>query len=724
MKSFKKFMVIILALCMVLPTGCGKNEKAANEGEQYFYSTTIKKINFDASEYVSGGIKRTENGLEYIVSTYEDMGNDEYKMEYKLVSSSLDLSDKKEILLSEIANDNEGVVSFGKTDDEYVFVASSFDEKTYEEHYRIVNCDKDLKVKNSFSLDEAKNEMNAQYIQNFLFASDGNLYIVGDAGVGVVDKDGKLKKVFDTSGWANSIFEGPNGEIYVSGYFGDGEETCALDMASGKLGDALEGFPSEVNYCFFAKDQKAYIFGSNSVMVYDVSAKTTEKLFDWLDVDMYNVYPTAGWANDDGTFTIITSNYDTELFALDMTTFKREEMTAENYREVLTLGCLYANENIKMAAKNFNNSNGKYKVKLVSYEEEYDWEVAAKMLNNDVANGDKLDMVIADASVLQSLINKGSFVDLNEYIDADKEINRADYFDNILRNEEINGKLYALSSSFSVTSMGVNAKYFKNDFITMDEVIELKKQYPDKSLMTYMSSNLLVTYFMYFNQGEFIDYNNATCSFDSDEFKKLLEFANTFPKEVDYNEGISEFKEIQDENCILIPMSISEMEELQVYDKLMNGNLKITGFPSSTGKGTVSSMENGVSILKKSKNKDACYEFVRTLLLDEMQDSIEYNGFPLSRRYFDSFMEKKKTDGGSFGWSDGTVEVSGDGITDKEINIVKAMIDKCNSAFRYDEEINNIVTEETAAFFAGSKSAEEVCEVMQSRVSLYLKEVN
>ena len=40
----------------------------------------------------------------------------------------------------------------------------------------------------------------------------------------------------------------------------------------------------------------------------------------------------------------------------------------------------------------------------------------------------------------------------------------------------------------------------------------------------------------------------------------------------------------------------------------------------------------------------------------------------------------------------------------------------------YDQKVQDIITEEAAAFFNGQKSAEDVSKIIQSRVTIYVKE--
>jgi hypothetical protein len=78
-------------------------------------------------------------------------------------------------------------------------------------------------------------------------------------------------------------------------------------------------------------------------------------------------------------------------------------------------------------------------------------------LLTELASDQRAD--IYDATYLPSEIKtKGSgyFEDLNQYIDADPNFNRDDYYDNILRAAEVDGKLYQIpDDDFSVVMVPI-----------------------------------------------------------------------------------------------------------------------------------------------------------------------------------------------------------------------------------------------------------------------------
>ena len=75
----------------------------------------------------------------------------------------------------------------------------------------------------------------------------------------------------------------------------------------------------------------------------------------------------------------------------------------------------------------------------------------------------------------------------------------------------------------------------------------------------------------------------------------------------------------------------------------------------------------------------------------------------------------------SYGFSDGT-EIQVYAMTQDEYDAFMRLYESCNSITAYNEEINNIISEETDAFFDGQKTAEETASLIQNRISLYINE--
>ena len=53
---------------------------------------------------------------------------------------------------------------------------------------------------------------------------------------------------------------------------------------------------------------------------------------------------------------------------------------------------------------------------------------------------------------------------------------------------------------------------------------------------------------------------------------------------------------------------------------------------------------------------------------------------------------------------------------------IRALVNNISDKFQYHTEIQKIIDEEVSAYFQGEKEIQEVCEIIQNRVQLYLDE--
>ena len=61
-------------------------------------------------------------------------------------------------------------------------------------------------------------------------------------------------------------------------------------------------------------------------------------------------------------------------------------------------------------------------------------------------------------------------------------------------------------------------------------------------------------------------------------------------------------------------------------------------------------------------------------------------------------------------------------LTEEQKNIFMDLLHSTTKVNSYDENIMNIITEETGGYFAGQKTVDEVVKVIQNRANLYIAE--
>ena len=78
---------------------------------------------------------------------------------------------------------------------------------------------------------------------------------------------------------------------------------------------------------------------------------------------------------------------------------------------------------------------------------------------------------------------------------------------------------------------------------------------------------------------------------------------------------------------------------------------------------------------------------------------------------------------------DNTMNINGEEIvisplSQEQLDKVIEYIESVNNRYYYNESVANIVNEEMGAFYSGQKSAQDVANIIQSRVQIYVDENN
>ena len=60
--------------------------------------------------------------------------------------------------------------------------------------------------------------------------------------------------------------------------------------------------------------------------------------------------------------------------------------------------------------------------------------------------------------------------------------------------------------------------------------------------------------------------------------------------------------------------------------------------------------------------------------------------------------------------------------TPEDIEVVRELVENASGKFKYNTSILKIIEEETSDYFSGQKDIEQVTELIQNRVQLYLEE--
>jgi len=577
--------------------------------------------------------------------------------------------------------------------------------------------------------------------------SDGFLYInIMDQYV-KFDENGNFVKILETGGenglQGGTLFALENGKTVVLTYEDTGCYVAYVDLENGVTENKTKLPGTSYEYSVYAGyGYDLYLVNSYGVYGYNVGDEDKTQIMNYIDSDMgiysvFNVVP----IND----TSFLATYD-DMESGDILVGKFSKVNPEDVKEKvnLTLACAGLNWDVRTAIVKFNKSNEQYRIRIEDYSSLYgsetDYMAGINRLNADIVAGKVPDILLIDSGMpVDSYIAKGLFEDLKPYLEADTEIDYNSFMPNIIEAYSVDGKLYQLIPSFMIRTLVAKASDVGEEKgWTIDEAKQVLEKKPEGTEFLTNTTRDNVLNNCIATGDEFIDWKTGKCNFDSKEFVSLLEFVKIFPETYDesvYNEDYwMNYEYMWREGTVLCQEVY--LYDFRNYNYVEKGTFgeKITmiGYPMAEGDGACIVPDMQLAMSAKSKNKDGAYEFLRYFLTDEYQNEISF-GLPLSMKRLDAMAEEAtkirtyEDENGNqiespeyFYMNDIEIEIPP--MTADEVKKLKENICSVTDVYSYNENLNNIIGEETAAYFAGQKSAQDVAAIIQSRVQIYVNE--
>lgn len=271
----------------------------------------------------------------------------------------------------------------------------------------------------------------------------------------------------------------------------------------------------------------------------------------------------------------------------------------------------------------------------------------------------------------------------------------------------------------------------------------LTKEYPDAQLMQYTTKESALQMCLQYNSNSFIDYTTGTCSFDSPEFVRVLEFANSFPKEYNYDDESSFPAKIQSGQVLLADVYLSDVQNYQMYRLMMEEEATSIGYPTVDGSaGIYLNSYEMYGIAASSDCVDGAWAFIESTLAKSKDENMHRWNFPsrkdeLEEMFADAMKPAYQYDENgeimydeegnplqypktTWGYDDWEAKIYA--ATQEEVDEIKDMIALAKPQSNGDQTIFTMIMEEAESYFAGQKSAQDVAKVIQSRVEIYVSE--
>lgn len=464
-----------------------------------------------------------------------------------------------------------------------------------------------------------------------------------------------------------------------------------------------------------------------------------EKIIDWLDSD--TTASTVNCVGEDKYTVYGTDSLTNKPFFSLLT---RRPMSEVENTQIITMAAIYGIQGGDTYVNSFNKSQSKYRIKFVDYSQyndDYTGDGAMQQLQLDIIAGKAPDIIVtSDLNTITSLSSKGAFADLYEFMENDSGVNRDTLMPNVLNAlESPDGKLYTISPSFGVATIAAKKNICDKENWTLDDMISLYDNAPATAdhLYDYRTKTDVFTDLLRASS-DFVDYEKASCRFDSDDFVNLLEFCNRYVEEIEMPDKETEpeahgqyyydqFMAWSQDRELIRTMSpagqngYSYTRYVQARDEIA-----LVGFPSANEKGGKLTFDTYYAISNTCPAKEGAWEFLRSYFTPENQEIINYGSTPVLKSAFEKQMDSTMhfTD-----WDGKPVEsIEDDGaeyypLTQEQRDMVAEYIMNCDTIYGVmDPDIYDICMEEAGSFFSGECSAKQAADMIQSRVSILLSE--
>ena len=422
------------------------------------------------------------------------------------------------------------------------------------------------------------------------------------------------------------------------------------------------------------------------------------------------------------------------VLVLGLTACGKEEEPV-NGVTILKLAMFQDNPQVREQVLLFNEAHTDYQIEIVEYKRSNNpQEDGVAKLQREIISGDGPDIIDFGTSFSISDIVGEYTENLLPYLEQESEI---PFFENILEAFYYEDKLYALPVSFCISSFAgdkdVLEQRTKWNITGMMECYA--KNADNKILFPGETKTGVFAHILYHNTNYYIDWENGSCRFDREEFRQVLEFANSFPDtmNLDFDDSVKQM--IEDGETMLYQFNIKEIYDICKAEYLFDKNEVYIGYPVEGNSGTV--VQNWGPMLGISfscKHKDVAWEFIAGFLQEDYQKRIDW-GLPMNKMVLLGMLEENReieyelNEEGQevpvVKWQlrfEGETPVDFYNLSEEQGNKLLELIEGVELCNAIDDQLYIILLEEANAYFAGDKTVEEAMEAMQSRATIFVSE--
>lgn len=364
----------------------------------------------------------------------------------------------------------------------------------------------------------------------------------------------------------------------------------------------------------------------------------------------------------------------------------------------------------------FNEQSDSYQVVLEDYGYQKSYEEGFDPLKV-LASKDFPDLIFsAQNSLMSVLTEKDCFEDLVPYLENSENISLSDITVPVLNAYSDQGRIYALPRDFQLSAILGKKSQMGEPGWTVEEFLSWIGAHPDLDSRMNLTRDAIYGMCIEAVLDACIDLESGEADFTGETFRSFAVGLRDLNRSNEVQRPNFD-KLVDSDSWIIQEAGIERLSRAALAEMEYGEECVFKGYPGKDGEPVYYFDAATLSIFRTSDVKEGAYEFLEYYLTYQGEDFIQgaaplytlkgqlEKGIELTLQY-----EMNMQEGFSYA------------TTREQIDKILALFPYAIPKEEKYGEMRTIVDEELQPFLEGQKDIDTVCEVIQSRVGIYLKE--
>lgn len=412
---------------------------------------------------------------------------------------------------------------------------------------------------------------------------------------------------------------------------------------------------------------------------------------------------------EEGEVLLLAKDYYTdEWYEETMSKCSFEELG----KTILVYQVNFPTAELKEVVTQFNKENETYYVYLDERDFSIDADDYRTQTGIELSTGkgaDIIDYFCVDN--ITSMAQKGVFENLEPYMEK-SGMKKEDYFPVAFHDWDTGEECYGIGISMQLSTVYIKEE-LAEDVTTVDSLLNNLENYEEDAVFSVLYQRFpsaVLNYYLHMTTDmyEMVDWENGTCDFSGELWERLLESS------LHYGHG----EEKPNSEELTYNFSVGTFQQYGMFDLETKGlGMVPLGYPTEDGLMHKVFLDY-VCINAASENKEGAWEFIQYLLSAKSQQKLATMQFPVLKSAYESECRRELAQPSIIDMVDFEPVYT----TQEHIDRVTQLLEEAQVAPLHTEYVLDIILEESESYFSGTKTIEQVSEIIENRVGLYLDE--